>query len=215
MSVPLAVARRYGNKSMAADSVPFAAREEKPLVSCVVTFLNGERFLADAIESIISQTCQDWELILVDDGSTDGSRTIASAYCARHPEKIELLLHPGNLGKSVSRNLGVRASRGEFIALLDADDVWLPEKLQQQVDVLRRHPGAAVTYGPVQYWYSWTGRPQDQSRDLVSLTGFPPDSLVPPPRDPDEITRSRGVAPADHYSISVGNAVPSRDLRPG
>jgi glycosyltransferase involved in cell wall biosynthesis len=144
------------------------------LVSCVVIFLDAERYLAEAIDSVLAQTYGRWELILVDDGSRDASAEIARAYVASRPEQIRLLSHPGggNRGKSASRNLGMRAAQGEFLAMLDADDAWTPEKLEEQVALLRSRPDVDMVYGPVLYWYGWTGRPLDRAMEAPSRTGL-------------------------------------------
>src|SRR5437867_13258993 len=106
-----------------------------PLVSAIIIFYNTEAFLAEAIESVLAQTCSDWELLLCDDGSTDGSTAIARRFADAHPDKIKYLEHPGskNRGMSAARNLGLRHARGKFVAWLDSDDVWLPDKLQVQL----------------------------------------------------------------------------------
>src|ERR687889_2435319 len=93
----------------------------KPLVSSIIIFLNRERFIQEAIESVFAQTYDNWELLLVDDGSTDGSTQIALRYAERYPEKVRYLEHPGhqNSGMSASRNLGIRYAKGEYIAFLD------------------------------------------------------------------------------------------------
>ncbi len=82
---------------------------DRPFVSAIVIFLNENRFLQEAIESIFAQTYDHWELLLVDDGSTDESSDIALRYAERHPEKVRYLEHAGheNRGMSVSRNLGI------------------------------------------------------------------------------------------------------------
>src|SRR5262245_51206234 len=130
----------------------------KPLVSAIIIFFNAEKYFQEAIESVFAQTYAHWDLLLVDDGSTDGSTEIAVRYANRHPGKVRYMEHAGhqNRGMSATRNLGFRAARGEFVALLDADDVWLPSKLEQQVAVLTEHPAAGMIYAPTQYWYSWT-----------------------------------------------------------
>src|SRR5579863_2690258 len=109
-------------------------READGLVSITIPFYNSERFLSEAIESVLSQTYTDWELFLVDDGSTDGSTKIAKGYEARFSDKIHHLEHENhrNRGLTSTRNLGARNSRGKFLAFLDSDDVWLPGKLQAQ-----------------------------------------------------------------------------------
>ncbi|MFO7652758.1 MAG: glycosyltransferase family 2 protein [Candidatus Krumholzibacteriia bacterium] len=140
-----------------------------PLVSAVMIFLDARAFLAEAIESVLAQQYTSWELWLVDDGSTDGSSEIARRYAAGHPDCIFYLEHPGhvNRGMSASRNLGLRHARGEFVALLDADDVWLPGKLSHQVEVLTAHPEVGFLYGNTLYWHSWTGRAEDGARDFL------------------------------------------------
>jgi glycosyltransferase involved in cell wall biosynthesis len=82
---------------------------------------------------------------------------------------------------SASRNLGLRHASGAFVGFLDADDVWLPHKLDEQVGLLRAHPSAAMVYGRTQYWYGWTGRPEDLARDHELGFGLEPDRLVDPP----------------------------------
>ncbi len=112
--------------------------KDKKLVSVVISFLNEENFLTEAIDSVIKQDYPCWELLLVDDGSTDKSTGIAKIYAAQNPDKIKYLEHEGHLNKglSASRNMGINQAKGELVALLDADDVWLPNKLSHQVAIL-------------------------------------------------------------------------------
>jgi glycosyltransferase involved in cell wall biosynthesis len=135
-------------------------RSAGPLVSCIIIFLNEEQFLGEAIESVLAQTYSNWELLLVDDGSSDSSKTIATAYCARSPDHIRYLSHEGgtNRGMSASRNLGLRAAAGSLAAFLDGDDSWLPDKLEQQVALFKEHPEAVMVCGATLYWHSWQGR---------------------------------------------------------
>src|SRR5262245_29470593 len=107
----------------------------QPLVSVIIIFLNAERFIQEAIESVFAQTYKHWELLLVDDGSTDGSTEIGRQYAAHDPEKVRYLEHEAheNRGMSASRNLGIRDARGKHIAFLDADDVWFSNILAEQV----------------------------------------------------------------------------------
>jgi len=143
--------------------------KNSPLVSCIINFLNTEKFLEEAIKSVFGQTYKNWELLLVDDGSTDNSTTIARNYAEHYPDKVRYLEHEGhrNLGASAARNLGICNARGEFIAFLDADDVYLPHKLDRQVPILVSHDQAGMLYGSSYYWYSWTGDPDDIQRDHV------------------------------------------------
>jgi glycosyltransferase involved in cell wall biosynthesis len=155
-----------------------------PLVSVIVIFLNAGAFLREAVESVLQQTCGDWELILVDDGSTDESPAIARQYAADHPEKVRCVEHPGreNRGMSASRNLGIRSARGKYVAFVDADDVWLPRKLAVQSAILESNPDAAMVFGPTLFWFGWTGDSSDAERDFVATPAGELDILVQPPR---------------------------------
>jgi glycosyltransferase involved in cell wall biosynthesis len=169
----------------------------KPLVSVTIIFFEAERFIEEAIESVIAQTYEAWELLLVDDGSTDGSRARALRYVERYPEKIRYYQHPDhrNRGMSASRNLGLRHSKGRFIAWLDADDVWLPGKLERQVALLDSHPEAGMIYGLTEWWYSWSRPPQDDRRDFVMPLGQPPDTLILPPALLVHFLKNEGQSP--------------------
>ncbi|MEA5583196.1 glycosyltransferase family A protein [Nodularia harveyana UHCC-0300] len=157
---------------------------QNPLVSCIIIFLNCEKFIEEAIESIFSQTYPNWELLLVDDGSTDRTTEIALHYAQKYPDQVRYLEHQNheNRGMSASRNLGINNSQGEYIAFLDADDVWLPSKLVEQLAIFQTYPEARMVYGRTQIWYSWTGNPQDSQRDHFMDLGIPPNTLVLPPK---------------------------------
>jgi len=154
----------------------------EPLVSCIVTFLNAEEFLGEAIESVLAQTHENLELLLIDDGSSDGSTKISRRYAERFPETVRYLEHEGheNKGAAASRNLGMGEARGEYIALLDSDDVWLGHKLEEQVAILEDYPQAGMVYGQSQYWHSWTRMPEDAHRDHVPKLGVPTGTLFEP-----------------------------------
>jgi len=173
------------------------SRPVAPLVSVIMIFLDAERFIEEAIESVLAQTYTSWELILVDDGSSDASTDIARRHAAERPERIRYIEHAGrrNRGMSASRNAGIAASHGELIAFLDADDVYRPEKLEKQVGILLREPQAAMAYGATEHWYSWTGRPEDAARDKPRRQGVPPDTLVPPPTLVPLFLRHRAQTP--------------------
>jgi glycosyltransferase involved in cell wall biosynthesis len=151
------------------------------LVSVSIPFYNSESFFAEAIESVLAQTYSSWELLLIDDGSTDGSRQIALEYVAQSPERIRILQHPGlrNLGLTCSRNLGVRNSRGEYLAFLDSDDVWLPGKLSRQISWMLDHPEVGLAYGPSEYWYDWDQSAGTQGRNYIP--SLAPAGVYPPP----------------------------------
>ena len=127
------------------------------LVSVIIPFLNTEEFLEEAIQSVLFQTYRNWELLLVDDGSSDKSGAIARSYAHSHPDKIIYLQHEGsgNKGVCASRNLAVAHARGEYIALLDSDDVWMEGKLMEQVALLLEFPQVSMFCEASLYWQNW------------------------------------------------------------
>ena len=155
----------------------------KPLVSIIMIFLNAEPFIQDSIESLFTQTYSNWELLLVDDGSTDRSTKIARQYAEQYPEKVRYLEHEGhqNRGMSASRNLGIRHAQGKYISFLDSDDVWLAHKLEYQVITIESHPEVGFVCNPAQWWYGWTNNPDDRSRDFIQKFELPMDTIVKPP----------------------------------
>ena len=154
-----------------------------PLVSCVIPVWNAEPFLQEAIESVTAQTYQHWELLLVDDGSTDSSGSIIRAAVARDPGRIRCLEHPGGVrgGVTATRNLGIREARGDLVAFLDADDTWLPTKLHDQVELLRTHPRAAMVYGRTVVWQAWDRGARTPPPDSLTKLRVAPNRVVEPP----------------------------------
>ena len=134
---------------------------DTPLVSIITPILNAEKYLRESIESVLAQTYKNWELILVDDGSSDNSPMIAAEYARQYPLRVYTLEHENhkNKGISASRNLGLKHSKGKFIASLDADDIYLPRKLEDQVSILLSQPTAAMLYAATEFWHGWTGDP--------------------------------------------------------
>jgi len=116
-----------------------ADKNSNVLVSIIIPTYNRGWILKDAIESVIAQTVNDVELIVVDDGSTDHTKKILDSY--NHRIKI---IHQANKGVSAARNAGITASIGKYIAFLDSDDIWLPEKLSCQVDFFSSNPDAQI-----------------------------------------------------------------------
>ena len=139
--------------------------------------------MEEAIASVAAQTYDDWEIVLVDDGSTDGSTAIAQAQVARFPDRVRCVEHDGhaNQGMGASRVLGVDHARGRLIAFLDADDTWLPSKLEEQLAILDAHATASAVYGCPLYWHGWTRHPADIERDHVPGIGFEADRIFSPP----------------------------------
>ena len=153
------------------------------LVSVIIPFFNAEKFLQETMASVFAQTYENWQLLLVDDGSSDASAEIARQCAKENQGKVYYFDHDGHQNKGVcfSRNLGVRKAEGEYVALLDADDVWLPQKLERQLAILRAHPAAGLVFGVSQYWVSWTGKREDLHSDRIPELGVEPDTLFMPP----------------------------------
>lgn len=157
------------------------ATPSSPFVSVVMIFLDPRReFLLEAVDSVLAQTETDFELILVDDGSTNGSSELAKGLAADRDPRIRYVSHPAdeNLGTGPSRNLGLAAASGRFLAFLDSDDRWEPEFLAQRLAELARNPTARVSLGPVRFWTSWssTAEGPDRVQPMVVAT----DTVYPP-----------------------------------
>lgn len=130
-------------------------------VSCVIPVFNGERYLATAIDSVLAQTRAVDEIVVVDDGSTDASATIAESY----GEPVRCL-RQDNLGPSAATNRGIEATRGEVITFLDADDLWRPEKMERQLGHLEANPGVAVVFAHVlNFWVPELAEEAERFRD--------------------------------------------------
>jgi glycosyltransferase involved in cell wall biosynthesis len=155
----------------------------EPLVSVIMIFLNAGDFIQEAIDSVRAQTYTHWELVLVNDGSSDDSTAVAWEAARQEPRRVRYMQHRGrqNQGMSASRNVGIQRSQGAYLAFLDADDVYCPEKLERQVASLTAHPNAGMAYGDTEYWHSWTGRPEDRARDRRRKLGIAPERLYAPP----------------------------------
>lgn len=161
------------------DKLLQKALQPPPLVSVVIAFLNEENFLGEAVESVLQQDYDNWEIMLVDDGSTDRSTSIAKDYAARYPTKISYLEHEKhcNKGLSASRNRGIAQAKGELIAFLDADDVWLPEKLWGQVAIFQQFPELGMVAEGSIHWYNWN---DPKRRNIRILVGAPQDQVYQP-----------------------------------
>lgn len=116
-----------------------------PAVSVITPAYNVEPYLADAVRSALAQTYGDLEVLIIDDGSTDGTAAVARR-CAESDPRVRVL-HKPNGGISTARNLALREARGQFIAILDSDDLWEPEYLEAQVGILESRPDVAIVTG--------------------------------------------------------------------
>ena len=117
---------------------------QDPLVSVIIPTHNRASLLPRAIESVLSQTRKDWELVMVDDGSSDNTREVVRSYCEQDG-RIHYLGSP-RAGVCAARNTGLARATGRFVAFLDDDDYWLPEKLEHQVEFMEQRPEIGVTY---------------------------------------------------------------------
>lgn len=143
--------------------------------------MNEERFLEETITSVIHQDYKNWELLLVDDGSTNRSTDIAKKYAAENPGKIYYYDHEEhkNLGVCATRNLGVEKANGNLIAFLDADDYFLPQKLSKQVGYFLKYPDIGMVAEASDYWYDW------QNANIENQTirvGGVNDKVIHPPQ---------------------------------
>jgi glycosyltransferase involved in cell wall biosynthesis len=140
------------------------------LVSCIVPTYNCERFVVEAIESILGQTYAPLEVICVDDGSTDGTRALL---LKRFGDRIRYV-HQQNAGPATARNTGARCARGEFLAFLDSDDTWVPDKLKIQVGRLREKPEHGFCVSHVQnFWEPELAEEQIKFQDHARSKAVP------------------------------------------
>jgi len=139
------------------------------LISCIIPVFNGERYLRYALESIFAQTYRPLEVIIADDGSTDGTAAVAAAY----GEKV-IYLRQDNAGPSAARNLGLSVAHGDFVAFLDQDDLWHQEKLARQISRFEARPELALCITFVQnFWIPELQAKAARFADPALLQPFP------------------------------------------
>ena len=119
------------------------------LVSAIVPVYNGERYLSEALDSALAQTYQNIEIIVVDDGSTDSSAAIAEGYAASHPQRVRVI-RQANGGTGAARNAAMAEARGDYVAMLDQDDLWAPRHLEEAVAVLENEPTIGLVHANIQ-----------------------------------------------------------------
>ena len=121
-----------------------ASSDEKFMISIIMGIYNCAETLPEAVESIICQTYENWELIMCDDGSTDGTYKIASEYKEKYPDKIFVLKNEENMGLNYTLNRCLESAKGEYIARMDGADISLPERLEKELVFLNAHPEYAI-----------------------------------------------------------------------
>jgi len=120
-------------------------------VSVVVPSFNHQKFLPDALNSVLGQGLKDYELLIIDDASSDGSAEIIAEFVASHPEiASRFSRHEKNLGGVITLNQLIEQASGEYVALINSDDIWLPGKLQRQIEYLDAHPDAGAVFTQAQ-----------------------------------------------------------------
>jgi len=122
--------------------------KNKPLISVIIPVFNGNGYLPAAIQSILSQTYRNLEVIIIDDGSTDNSYEIIKRF-AKIDSRVRTYRNPKNLNIAHTLNRGIKLAKGQFIARMDADDVALPHRLERQIHYLRLHPEVVIVGGQV------------------------------------------------------------------
>ncbi|HUT35664.1 MAG TPA: glycosyltransferase [Planctomycetota bacterium] len=141
-----------------------------PRVSVVIPAFNAERYLRETLESVLAQTYRDFEVVVVDDGSSDGTAELAASF----GEPVRCI-RQANAGPSAARNRGIREARGELIAFVDSDDLWLPEKLAEQVPLFDGGTG----FQPVGLVYCHAERVDAEGRPLPTAQAPKPVGRVP------------------------------------
>jgi glycosyltransferase involved in cell wall biosynthesis len=156
------------------------------VVSAIMAAYNTAAVIAEAIDSILAQTFTDWELIVVDDASTDETAAIVRGY---QDPRISLYTLPRNQGRGAARNVALRHARGRYIAIADSDDISLPQRFAVEVAYLESHPDVAVVACQMQYFWD----------------DVPPQDGLRFPEDPDEIQRrfDRGQMAISHGAALI------------
>ncbi len=144
----------------------------QPLVTIIIPAFNADAVISAALDSILAQTYQNWNAIIINDGSTDQTGKIADAFSKK--DLRFRVIHQENSGVSAARNAGLARADGEWIAFLDADDVWLPEKLSLQLDLARRFPESDLIFSN---YFLWDGS-RDLSLRYISRKKFPQGKIL-------------------------------------
>jgi len=165
-------------------------------VSVIIPILNMEKYLTGAIDSVFAQTYIDWELILVDDGSTDDSSSISLNYVKHYPDRVKYFRHEKCRGASAARNLGVSKAKYELIAFLDADDIWLPDKMTKQVAILESQPEVGMVYCPMLYFSD-----NDYENKIIQSLGRVKEGTYLPPTLTIEFLQDPMITPGPQATL--------------
>lgn len=138
---------------------------ENILISIIIPVYNGEKYIADTIKSVIDQTYKNWELIIVDDGSTDNTADIVKQF---NDSRISYI-KKNNTGVSDTRNVGANLAKGEILCFLDADDVWLPQNLEKKLSKLTKEQDSILVTSPM---YLWDERTDYQNCKIIGKPTF-------------------------------------------
>lgn len=133
-------------------------------VSVIIPVYNGEKYLSETLDSIIGQTFTDWEIVAVNDGSSDNSLNVLCEYQSKLGLKMKVI-NQKNRGVSVARNVAIDTSEGEYLAFIDADDIWLPEKLEKQIELLEDNRNVALVYSNL---LNLIGKNKTQRKQLIN-----------------------------------------------
>ncbi|MDF1512319.1 MAG: glycosyltransferase family A protein [Anaerolineae bacterium] len=151
-------------------------QNHNPLISVIVPVYNGEAYLSEALESILSQTYQPLDIIVIDDGSTDNSRDIAESFIPH----LRYYYQP-NAGVGSAMSAGVTYAKWEYLAFLDADDLWMPDKLTLQMTVFMQNPGLGAVFTKIEQFYSSDIRPEYRQKYFYTekiVDGYCVDTLL-------------------------------------
>ncbi|MEO8209364.1 MAG: glycosyltransferase family A protein [bacterium] len=162
-------------------------------VSVITTVYNGSETMIESIESILNQDYKNWELILFDDGSEDGTQEIAKKFAKDFPSKVFYFEHAGNknFGIAYTRNRAIEKSTGDIIAFIDQDDIWLPNRLSHHINIFDEYPECAMVWGPAEYWYQDRSFKQQVGADKQGLKN----GIYSPPFFVETFLRNLGGTP--------------------
>ena len=149
-------------------------QSQSPLVSVIIPAYKAKLYVAEAIESVLAQAYTHFEIIVIDDGSTDGSAEVVKQFSV-----VQYCFQP-NAGISAARNYGIERTQGDFFAFLDADDVWDKNKLTLQLTAFEENPGLDIVFGHVKQFYSpeLTGTQKDKTLFKELMPGYIPSTML-------------------------------------